>query len=67
MKIVCFVLAVLCFFMLIGGGVLLGCTDMLQPFNAVPLGVILIVFGIFGTLGFIIASSILYTTDRWRY
>ena len=63
MKIVCVLLAVLCFLMLIGGGVLLGCGDMLQPFNAVPLGVILIMFGAFGIIGFVMGASILYLAE----
>ena len=67
MKIVCFLLAVLCFFILIGGGVLVGYADMLQPFDAIPLGAILIVVGISGTVGFIIGASALYTVERERY
>ena len=65
MKIVCFVLAVLCFFMLIGGGVLLGCADMLQPFDAVPLGAILLVAGLFGTVGFIGGAITICIEERW--
>ena len=65
MKIVCFVLAVLCFFMLIGGGVLLGCADMLQPFDAVPLGAILLVTGLFGTFGFIGGAITICIEERW--
>jgi hypothetical protein len=67
MKIVCFLLAILCFFILIGGGVLLGCADILQPFDTVPLGIILIVFGGIGTIAFISGVSVFYTVERERY
>ena len=65
MKIVCIILAVLCFFMLIGGGVLLGCADMLQPFDTGPLGAILLAVGLFGTLGFIGGVITICAGERW--
>lgn len=67
MKIVCIILAVLCFFMFIGGGVLVGCAEILQPFNAMPLGAILIAFGMFGTIGFIIGTIAIYVEERARW
>lgn len=51
------ILAVLSLFMLIGGGVLLGCVEILAPFNPSTLGVVLIVAGLFGTLGFTVGAT----------
>lgn len=50
--IVFIILAVVSFFMLIGGGVLFGCAEMLVPFNAVPLGFLLLICGIGGIIAF---------------
>lgn len=65
MKIVCFLLAVLCFFILIGGSVLLGCVDMLKPFDAIPLGAMLLVVGFFGTFGFTGGVIAICAGERW--
>ena len=62
--IVCIVLAVLSLFMLIGGGVLLGCAEMLVPFNPSILGAILITVGLFGTIGFTIGA--VFAGADWR-
>lgn len=58
--IVFIILAVLSFFMLIAGGVLLGCLELLAPFNAVPLGALLLVCGIFGVFAFGILAGVAY-------
>ena len=46
--------------MLIAGGVLLGCLELLAPFNAVPLGALLLVCGIFGVFAFGILAGVAY-------
>ena len=62
--IVCIILAVLSLFMLIGGGVLFGCAEMLAPFNPSILSAILVVVGLFGTIGFTIGS--VFAGIDWR-
>lgn len=58
------ILAVLSLFMLIGGGVLLGCVEILAPFNPSILGAVLIAAGLFGTLGFTVGA--VFAGADWR-
>ena len=66
MKILCALLAVLFLLMLIGGAVLTGYGDIIQPFDVSFLAAIMLTIGWFGFWGFTIGTVMLITLER-RY
>lgn len=48
--VVCIIIFIISLLFVISGGVLFGFLDLLKPFNVLPIAIIMIFLGVFGTL-----------------